>query len=461
MTAQPFVVSISWRHAPLELRERFALTDEDVAALLRQLAGTRAVAEAVVISTCNRVEVYGVTAPAVDGLAASAAAWEALLGASRLEAASRAAAEAAVVRLHGEAAVGHLFRVACSIESLVIGETQIMGQLRQAISVARRHQMVGDTLDALLQAALLLARRVRRETALGQGSASVASVAVQLAQRVFGELAGTRVLMLGAGKMSRLAARHLRAAGATSVTVANRSRARADSLAMQWGANAVPWEQLAAALVEADVVVSSTGATTPVLTRELMQRVGKQRRYRPLVIIDIAVPRDAAAEVSEIDGVYLFDIDDLERVVASTMQARQAAADVAALLVEAEVRRYQAQLPGAAHAPARRATAGTLPAPAPLGVVAADLTAHVYGIVQRELEVSQRRLAGRQATSEAVASAELQRALRRVAQKILHQPLTALKFAGAAERAQLTSAAQALFGLPAAGDDRTDESEAP
>jgi glutamyl-tRNA reductase len=189
---------------------------------------------------------------------------------------------------------------------------------------------------------------------------------------------GAACLGYGAGKMSRLAARHLRAAGATSVTVANRSRARADSLAMQWGANAVPWEQLAAALVEADVVVSSTGATTPVLTRELMQRVGKQRRYRPLVIIAIAVPRDAAAEVSEIDGVYLFDLDDLERVVATTMQARQAAADVAALLVEAEVRRYQAQLPGAAHAPAprdRRDAAGAGTA----GVVA-DLTAHVYGI---------------------------------------------------------------------------------
>lgn len=462
MTAPPFVVSISWRHAPLELRERFALTEDDVASLLRQLAGTPAVAEAVVISTCNRVEVYGVAAPAVDGQAASAAAWEALLGASRLDATSRAAAEAAVVRLHGEPAVGHLFRVACSIESLVIGETQIMGQLRQATSVARRHQMVGGTLDGLLHAALLLARRVRRETALGQGSASVASVAVQLAQRVFGELAGTRVLMLGAGKMSRLAARHLRAAGATSVTVANRSRARADSLAMQWGANAVPWDHLAAALVDADVVVSSTGATTPVLTHELMQRVGKQRRYRPLVIIDIAVPRDAAPEVSEIDGMYLFDIDDLERVVASTMQARQAAADVAGLLVEAEVRRYQAQLPAPTPAPTRRAPGGTgtLPAPAPLGVLAADLTAHVYGIVQRELAVAQRRLAGSSATSEAVASAELQRALRRVAQKILHQPLTALKFAGADERAQLASAAQALFGLANRDNDRTDENEA-
>ncbi|MBK9070645.1 MAG: glutamyl-tRNA reductase [Myxococcales bacterium] len=457
MTAQPFVVSISWRHAPLELREQFALTEADVASLLQQLAGTPSVAEAMVISTCNRVEVYGVTAPAVDGLAASAAAWEALLGASRIVTTSRAAAEAAVVRLHGEAAVGHLFRVVCSIESLVIGETQIMGQVRQATIVARRHQMIGARLDGLLQAALLLARRVRRETALGQGSASVASVAVQLAQRVFGELAGHRVLMRGAGKMSRLAARHLRAAGATSVTVANRSRARADSLAMQWGATAVPWEGLAAALVDADVVVSSTGATTPVLTRELMKRVGKQRRYRPLVIIDIAVPRDAAPAVSEIDGMYLFDIDDLERVVASTMQARQAAADVASLLVEAEVRRYLAQAP----APAKRTAQGKRPGPAPIGVVAAELTAHVNDIVQRELAVAQRRLAGRQpAKSDPVASAELQRALRRVAQKFLHQPLTALKFSGADERAQLTAAAQALFGLAGGDGDVSDESEA-
>lgn len=445
-----FVVSVSWRRAPIALRERFALPEAEAGALLRALCGAAEVAEAMVLSTCNRVDIYGVAAEGADALGAAQRAWEALL--ARAAHASpttfssevRAAADAAGVRLTGVPAVRHVFRVISSLDSLVIGEAQIVGQARQALAVAKAQGQAHAQLERVMRRALSVSRKVRRDTALGHGAASVASVAAQLAARVFGDVQGHQVLMVGAGKMSRLTGRHLRAAGAPPPMIINRSHGRAHELAAALGGQAVAWDELEASLVQADIVVSSTGAAQPVLTHAMMKRVAKARRFRPLVLIDIAVPRDVDASVAELDGMYVFDIDDLERVVSSTLEQRQAAADVASALVEAELVAFVGET----------TTQGQAIAP-----VAATLIGHVQGIVANELGMAHRRLAGRGGggiEEAGLIERELDRSMRRIVNKIVHRPLVAMKFADAAERARLIAAIEALFGLPPAVDTDSD-----
>jgi glutamyl-tRNA reductase len=331
-----FVVGVSWHTAPVAVREKLAFREDELADVLRGLVGELPVLEALLVSTCNRVELYGVAKP---GAEPSEGDVQAYLARQR----SIALADVAdVLYAHrGPAAIRHVFRVASSLDSLVVGEAQILGQLKGAFSIAGATGTAGPVLSRALERAFGVAKRVRRETDIARGAANVSSVAVELARRVFGELSGKRVLVVGAGKMSSLAAKHLYAHGAQEIVVTNRSPERAQLLADEIDAIAKPWSELEQLLAAADVVISSTGAREPVLTYAMFKRVAKARRWREMIVIDIAVPRDAEAKIADLDGVYLYDIDDLDKVVKANLAERQKSAAQAAKIVEHEAGQFE------------------------------------------------------------------------------------------------------------------------
>ena len=427
MSTPLFVVGISWRTAPVAVREKLAFRDEEVAAALAELKREPPVAEAMLISTCNRVEIYGVAAP---GAAADevAAAVRGFLARSR----GLGEPELAPVYHHaGAGAVRHVFRVAAALDSLVLGEAQILGQLKQSFGVAAGAGTIGPVLGRCLERAFGVAKRVRTQTAIARGAANVSSVAVELAIRVFGDLAGKTVLVLGAGKMSTLAARHLREAGVGEIVVTNRSPEKAERLAEEIDGIARPWEQLEALLASADVVISSTGAREPILTRPLMKRVAKARRWRALMIVDIAVPRDADPAITGVDGVYLFDIDDLEKVVAQNLAERAKAADDAAKIVDLEATQFEQWLVSQRVVPTIRA-------------LRAEFTRVAEAEAQRVVEQMRRKEMTAEQRDEAV-----RRLAQLVVNKLLHAPQTALKEAAPKDADLLVEAVGRLFRVDA------------
>lgn len=418
-----FVVGISWRTAPVAVREKLAFRDDELSPTLRTLVASQPVAEALLVSTCNRVEVYGVAKPGADAT-----------GPVRRYLAEQRGLDARdiadVIYDHrGGAAVRHVFRVASALDSLVLGEAQILGQLKQAYSVAGGAGTSGPLLGRCLERAFGVAKRVRTETSIARGAANVSTVAVDLAKRVFGDLAGKSVLVVGAGKMSRLAARHLHASGARHLVVTNRSPERAEALAAEIDGIAKPWADLEALLAEADVVISSTGAREPILTRALFKKVTKARRWRPLVVIDIAVPRDAEPKIADFDGVYLFDIDDLEKVVAANLAERAKAGEQAARIVEHEATQFEQWL----------RTQGVVPT---IRALRERFNQVAEGELQKTLELLGRREHTPQQQREAV-----QRLVQLVVNKLLHQPTIALREAQGDEAALRAEVLCELFGL--------------
>jgi glutamyl-tRNA reductase len=318
------LAGVSHHRAPIELRERVALDLEACRALAQRLDG-----EAVVLSTCNRTELYLVREEHVDDEAVAALAQLAGERADDLA--------AALYRLRDEAAALHLFRVAAGLDSLVPGEGEILGQVRAAFEAGA----AGPFLDRLFRQALHTGKRVRMETAIGESPASVPSAAAALAQQVFGDLTGRRVLLLGAGKISESAARNLRSRGAEIGVVANRTLAHGEDLARKLGAQALALDALAAELERADVVVSATSASELVLSRESVAAAVRARRGRPLLLLDLAVPRDLDPAINELDGCFLYDVDDLEAVVTETLSGRRGEAARAEQLVAGEADRFR------------------------------------------------------------------------------------------------------------------------
>jgi glutamyl-tRNA reductase len=319
------VVGLSHRTAPIEVRERLALGDDAVVEVLRALRADAAVAEALVLSTCNRVEV----AVAGDDPATAAAAARRVLS-------ERAPHVGPHLYEHvGAPAVTHLFRVAASLDSLVVGEPQILGQLKQAWALARDQSALGARLDRAVTRALHAAKRVRSETALGSGQVSVPSVAVDLVRDVFGELARREVVLIGSGEMAEATARALIHSGAR-LTVVGRNSERTTTLAQSFGGVARGLAELDQVLVSADVVVSSTSAPHFVVERSRVALLKKQRRGRPLFFIDLAVPRDIEPSVERLDGVFLYNVDDLSQVVASGLDARSREITAAEAIVASE-----------------------------------------------------------------------------------------------------------------------------
>jgi glutamyl-tRNA reductase len=333
-----FVSGLSHRTAPVEVREPLALEEAKLREILHDLAATGTLREVAILSTCNRVEVYGVAE--VPGEARALAFRR--LGQHRGVDLARIEPH---LYTHVEAdAVRHAFRVAASLDSMVVGEPQILGQVKDAFALAQACQTVGPTLHAMFMRAFAVAKRVRTDTEIGRHAVSVSFAAVELAKKIFAGLGGKAVLLLGAGKMGELAARHLVEQGAFPVYVANRTWARAQEMARSLAGTAVPFDELETALAAVDIVISSTGAPTPIVTRSTITRVMPRRGHRPLFFIDIAVPRDIEPEVGQLDDVYCYDIDDLKQVVEANLRERAREAQRAEGLVEREVPGFVARL---------------------------------------------------------------------------------------------------------------------
>ena len=333
-----FVAGLSHRNAPVELRERLAVEEDKLRELLRDVTAAGTVEEALILSTCNRVEVYGV-APAPGE--ARALAFRHLC---QHRGVSPALVEPLLYTHLEEDAIRHAFRVASSLDSMMIGEPQILGQVKEAFALAQACATIGPSLHPLFTQAFAVAKRVRNETEIARHAVSVAFAAVELAKKIFAGLARKAVLLVGAGKMGELAARHLVEQGAFPVYVVNRTWARAQEMARALSGTALPWDELETALAGVDIVITSTGAAEPVITRAAVQRVTNGRRARPLFFIDIAVPRDVEPGVDSLGGVYRYDIDDLKQVVDANIRERRREAHRAEALVEREAGKFVARL---------------------------------------------------------------------------------------------------------------------
>ncbi len=416
------VVGVSYKSAPVAVRERVAIAGEERDRVLAELRDENAIREAIVVSTCNRVEVY---AAGDDEMRAVEHAKHVL--------SARVPGEDLRPYLYdrkGIDAVKHVFRVASSLDSLVVGEPQILGQVKEAFEAAVACETVGGVLSRCLTRAFHVAKRVRSETALGAGQVSVASVAVDLAKTIYSDLSGHEVLLLGAGEIAESAARALKAAGATRILIANRSFEKAEALASQIeGASPRSLAELPTLLEHADVVLVSTGAAGFVVTREIAAAAVKRRRGRPLFFVDVAVPRNVDPRVHDLNNCYRYDIDDLEQIVADGLKERRAEADAAERLVTGEVDQYIAFARQLEVTPT---------------IVA--LRERVRATLGAELE---RTLAGRLKHLPDEDRKALGIMLDAAANKILHAPTRALKQAtDRPDGPALVEAARTLFELP-------------
>jgi len=332
------VTGVSHKTAPVEVRECLAFREEALPAALADLKRREGVAEALILSTCNRVEVTVTTEDSADPRAIV----DSFLADHK--AVSPHTIGPHLYRLEGRDAIHHLFRVAASLDSMVVGEAQILGQLKAAYAAAKDSGAVCGWLEGLLTRAFSVAKRVRSETGIGQMAVSVSYAAVELARKIFGSLANRTVMIAGAGKMSELAARHLRSSGASHVFVTNRTHERAIEMAALFQGTPVEYTRFVAMLPEVDILIASSGAPHYILHKDEMQRVIAARRNRPVFLIDIAVPRNIEPSVNEIDNVFLYDIDDLQEVVNANLRERLKAAERAESLVAEEVERTMARL---------------------------------------------------------------------------------------------------------------------
>ncbi|MGA2534953.1 MAG: glutamyl-tRNA reductase [Terracidiphilus sp.] len=391
------LIGVNYKTAPIELRERIAISRDELAETTRALAAVEGVTECMIVSTCNRVELLA----AVDGPDADLTGFL-----HRHFGMERALLEPHIYKRTDQDAVRHLFRVAASLDSMVVGEPQILGQVKEAFAVARAAGTVSGQLEHLLQSAFAAAKKVRSETEIGSNSVSIASVAVDLAKKIFGSLQGRTVFLVGAGKMSELAARHLVQQGAGAILVSNRTQDRARRMAEQFNGRVIPYEQLHEAASEADIVISSTGAPHPIFRREHGQAFLHRRRNRPMFFIDIAVPRDVDPAMGQLEGIFVYDIDDLQAVAAAHLAERSREASDAETLIAGEVERFHQ----------KQRTVNVAPA-----IVA--LQRQAEEIRQAELRRVQSRLG--ELSPEQIAAVEA--LTRGLVNKFLHPPMQALK----------------------------------
>jgi glutamyl-tRNA reductase len=340
------LTGLNHRTAPVEVRERLAFEDKALPQALDDLKRRPGLLEGMILSTCNRVEV-AVTA---DEQADVESAVEGFLADSRRV--ERAWVTPYLYRFDGSEAIRHLFRVASSLDSMVVGEPQILGQLKSACALAKERGTMGGYLGQVMDRAFSVAKRVRSETDIGESAVSVSYAAVELAREIFGALKGKRVLVIGAGKMAESAARHLRRAGVSEILVTNRTLERAEAMAEDCGGSVLDYRRFLDAVPEVDIVLASSGAPHFILTREQMRAAMSKRRNRPMFLIDIAVPRNIDPSVNEIDSVFLYDIDDLGKVVNDNMRGRLDTAKNAEEIVREEVDRMVLRLKTREAAPA-------------------------------------------------------------------------------------------------------------
>jgi glutamyl-tRNA reductase len=421
------LLGLNHKTAPIELRERLAIGPQQLEAATRSLVQAPGVLEGMILSTCNRVELLTsqeADAPHLLDFIGSYFQIDPELLAPHL------------YEYRQENAVRHLFRVACSLDSMVIGEPQILGQVKSSYLAARAAGAVRGHLDKVLQRAFVVAKRVRSETEIGNSSVSIASVAVELARKIFGSLENKTVLLVGAGKMSEQAARHLMDQGAGTVLVANRTHERAEQLAQRFEGRAVRFDDLYGHADQADIVITSTGSARPVFRREHAQHFLQQRRGRPMFFIDIAVPRDVDPEVNKLDGIFLYDIDDLQSVASSHMNERGSAAAVAEAMILEEVTKYQRRL----HA---------------LNV--APEIVHLQQSAEQMRRAELRRVASRLQSLSPDQQAAVEALTRGLVNKFLHQPVQAIKAAATEGNAAAVEAIREAFGVTTPAQSREED----
>lgn len=394
------LIGVNHKSAPVEVRERLAIPESQLAEACRKLAAHPEVDEGMIISTCNRVEVIASTK---NGTAADLRAFL-----HRYFQVAPEELEKHLYEYQENDAVRHVFRVASSLDSMVVGEPQILGQVKEAYATARAVGSIRHQLDQLVTRAFAVAKRVRSETAVGSSSVSIASVAVELAKKIFGNLNGKSVYLIGAGKMSELAARHLLAHGCTSIFVANRTFDRAVHLADKFQGQAVRFENLYETCDRADIVITSTGAPHAIFRREHGEQFLSRRKNRPMFFIDIAVPRDVDAAMNKLDGIFVYDIDDLQQAVASHVADRRKEAERAEAIVGVEVERFQARLQ----------TLDVVP-------TIVSLQDHLETIRQAEID----RVRGRLGTLSPDQEMAVEALTRGIINKIMHTPISTLKSA--------------------------------
>lgn len=431
------VVGISHRTAPLEVRERFVVDAHASAAALRQLASIGCT-EAVLLSTCNRTELYLRVAGAQPDAS--------VIGARFLRdhaGMKESDADRYLYTLYDEGAVEHLFRVVASLDSMILGEAQIQGQVKAAYELAvattNGDFVVGPVLARLFETALGVGGRVRSETKLGTGAASVPSASIELARKIFGSLRGRSALVLGAGEMSELTMRCLRDEGVSEITVANRTPARAAEVARRLGARAVSFQDVPALLASVDIVASATSAPHAVLTRALVEAALPAGRRSPLLILDIALPRDVEHEVGELPNVFLYDIDDLSQVVEGNLARRRSEIALAEEIIQGGIRDFWAWYRGRNIVPLIRQLRGR----------AEEL---------REVETTRALRALRHLSPADQAAVE--NLTRQLLNKMLHSPTARLREAAAhGKEGEIADAVRYLFGLDSdtAGEDINDE----
>jgi glutamyl-tRNA reductase len=415
----PFiVVGVNHRSSPLEIRERLSFPSDGIVESLSQLRTLPHVAEGMILSTCNRVEVVACCNGSEPDLIPFLA--------------ERAQIEPQELRRHlyelrGDDAVRHVFRVAASLDSMVVGEPQILGQLKEAYAIGRANGSVQTYLDALFSKSFSVAKRVRSETAVGSSTVSIASVAVDLAKKIFGSLQGRTVYLVGAGKMIDLAMRNLKNAGVGATIVSNRTFERAQSLAAKFDGKAVPLERMYETIPQADIVITSTGAQQPIFRREHGEAFMQRRRNRPMFFIDIAVPRDVAPQMNDVDGLFVYDIDDLQQVVATNKADRSREAQRAEEIVASEVERFRERL-------------------RELDVVPTIVSLQDSMEMLRQAEIE--RVRGRLGNLTADQEQAIEALTRGIVNKVLHTPITALKSAAKTQQSEsLVQIIASLFNL--------------
>jgi glutamyl-tRNA reductase len=429
------LIGINHKTAPVEVRERLAIPESHLPEATRRLVAHPGVSEAVIFSTCNRVELLTRSTSDEPDLR------EFLHRYFGLELHSM---DAHLYQRNDRDAVRHLFRVASSLDSMIVGEPQILGQVKEAYATARSVGAVHSQMDALLTRAFAVAKRVRTETAVGNSAVSVASVAVDLAKKIFGSLQGKNVYLVGAGKMSELAARHLVAHGAGAVFVANRTHERAVELSQKFNGRAIRFEQLYETAAEADIIITSTGAPHHIFRREHGEMFLQKRKNKPMFFIDIAVPRDVDPAVNEPDGIFVYDIDDLQSVVLSHTSDRSKEAERAERIIEQEVTRFYERLDSLDVVP-----------------TIVSLQDHLETIRQAEIDKVRGRL-GELTPEQELAIESMTRG---IVNKVLHTPISTLKSAAQAkqkdpEATTIIELVRKLFNLSSSRPEQSAEDDA-
>lgn len=415
----PIVYGMNHSSAPLPVREKVAFPPQALRDAMARLKGADGVAEALILSTCNRTDLIVQMSPdKAPGVLTSFLMRERPVSGEELE---------RHCYLHVEReAVRHVFRTAASLDSMVVGEAQILGQVKEAYALAGQSGCIGPVLDGLLRRAFSVAKRVRTETGIARHPVSIAYAAVGLARDIFGDLADRTVMILGAGKMARLAAEHLIGNGVISILVANRSYQHADDLARVLGGRSVPFDRMFQEMQKADIVITSTASTQPIICREDAQTVSRSRRGRPIFFIDIAVPRDVDPGVNEVDNVYLYDLDDLQGLVRAGGDERHKEMAVAEKIVDQEIEGYLGWMKSLQAAPT---------------IVA--LRQHVHGMAEHEVSRYRARLGALSPAQEEA----LRQMVASLVNKLLHFPTLALKRSAAEDGAGRVEQIREIFGM--------------